>query len=94
LDGLPVADPRKRPEKDEGTDFPHVSAILAPHTLDRVAAWQDLGGRFHHDSRFNAPSSSPLTIRVANLAESYYLSLIYLSWQSVIVGDPLCALKP
>jgi uncharacterized protein (TIGR03790 family) len=29
-----------------------------------------------------------------NLAESYYLSLIYLSWQGVIVGDPLCALKP
>ena len=29
-----------------------------------------------------------------NLAESYYLSLVYLSWQSVIVGDPLCALKP
>ena len=30
-----------------------------------------------------------------NLAESYYLSLIYLSWQSVIVGDPLCAIgKP
>jgi uncharacterized protein (TIGR03790 family) len=28
------------------------------------------------------------------LAESYYLSLIYLSWQSVIVGDPLCRLKP
>jgi uncharacterized protein (TIGR03790 family) len=29
-----------------------------------------------------------------NLAESYYLSLVELSWQSVIVGDPLCALKP
>jgi len=29
-----------------------------------------------------------------NLAESSYVSLIYLSWQSVIVGDPLCALKP
>ena len=29
-----------------------------------------------------------------NLAESYYLSLVYLSWQSVIVGDPLCALRP
>jgi uncharacterized protein (TIGR03790 family) len=28
-----------------------------------------------------------------NLAESYYLSLVHLSWQSVIVGDPLCALK-
>ncbi|MCU1235900.1 MAG: hypothetical protein JWP63_3867 [Candidatus Solibacter sp.] len=29
-----------------------------------------------------------------NLAESYYLSLMSLSWQGVIVGDPLCALKP
>jgi uncharacterized protein (TIGR03790 family) len=29
-----------------------------------------------------------------NLAESYYVSLLYLSWQSVVVGDPLCALKP
>jgi len=30
-----------------------------------------------------------------NLAESYYISLPYLSWQSVIVGDPLCSLgKP
>jgi uncharacterized protein (TIGR03790 family) len=29
-----------------------------------------------------------------NLAESYYLSLIYLSWQSVVVGDPLCVLRP
>ena len=30
-----------------------------------------------------------------NLAESYYLSLVYLSWQSVIVGDPLCSIgKP
>lgn len=27
------------------------------------------------------------------LAESYYLSLPLLSWMSVIVGDPLCALK-
>jgi uncharacterized protein (TIGR03790 family) len=30
-----------------------------------------------------------------NLAESYYLSMVYLSWQGVIVGDPLCAIgKP
>ena len=28
-----------------------------------------------------------------NLADSYYLSLPYLSWQGVIAGDPLCALK-
>jgi uncharacterized protein (TIGR03790 family) len=29
-----------------------------------------------------------------NLAESYYLAMMNLSWQGVIVGDPLCALKP
>jgi len=29
-----------------------------------------------------------------NLAESYYLSMVQLSWQGVIVGDPLCVLKP
>jgi uncharacterized protein (TIGR03790 family) len=30
-----------------------------------------------------------------NLAESYYLSLVHLSWQGVVLGDPLCSLgKP
>lgn len=30
-----------------------------------------------------------------NLAESYYLGLAYLSWQGVVLGDPLCSLgKP
>ncbi len=30
-----------------------------------------------------------------NLAESYYLSLPYLSWMSIVLGDPLCSLgKP
>ncbi len=30
-----------------------------------------------------------------NLAESYYLSLPYLSWMGVVLGDPLCAIgKP
>jgi uncharacterized protein (TIGR03790 family) len=30
-----------------------------------------------------------------NLAESYYLSILPLSWQNVIIGDPLCSLgKP
>src|SRR4029453_11954546 len=26
-----------------------------------------------------------------NLAESFYLGMPYLSWQTIIVGDPLCA---
>ncbi len=29
-----------------------------------------------------------------NLAESYYLALPYLSWQGVVLGDPLCSLGP
>ena len=30
-----------------------------------------------------------------NLAESYYLSIPVLSWQNIVVGDPLCSLgKP
>ena len=30
-----------------------------------------------------------------NLAESYYLAIPRLSWQNIVVGDPLCALgKP
>jgi uncharacterized protein (TIGR03790 family) len=30
-----------------------------------------------------------------NLAESYYLSIRFLSWQNIVVGDPLCSLgKP
>ncbi|HTM12706.1 MAG TPA: TIGR03790 family protein [Bryobacteraceae bacterium] len=29
-----------------------------------------------------------------NLAESYYLAIPALSWQNVVVGDPLCALGP
>ncbi|MDI6780956.1 MAG: TIGR03790 family protein [bacterium] len=28
-----------------------------------------------------------------NLAESYYLATPYLSWQNIIVGDPLCRIK-
>jgi uncharacterized protein (TIGR03790 family) len=28
-----------------------------------------------------------------NLAESFYVSLPFLSWQSVVLGDPLCVLK-
>jgi uncharacterized protein (TIGR03790 family) len=29
-----------------------------------------------------------------NLAESYYLSIRSLSWQNIVIGDPLCSLGP
>ncbi len=29
-----------------------------------------------------------------NLAESYYLSIRGLSWQNIVIGDPLCAIGP
>ena len=33
----------------------------------------------------------PAYIAGFNLAESFYLSIPYLSWQNVVIGDPLCA---
>ena len=37
----------------------------------------------------------PAYVQGRNLAESYYLGLMYLSWQGIILGDPLCSLgKP
>jgi uncharacterized protein (TIGR03790 family) len=37
----------------------------------------------------------PAYYRGRNLAESYYVSLPWLSWQGVVLGDPLCSLgKP
>jgi uncharacterized protein (TIGR03790 family) len=29
-----------------------------------------------------------------NLAESFYMSIRFLSWQNIVVGDPLCSLGP
>jgi uncharacterized protein (TIGR03790 family) len=29
-----------------------------------------------------------------NLAESFYLSILWLSWENIVVGDPLCSLGP
>jgi uncharacterized protein (TIGR03790 family) len=36
----------------------------------------------------------PAYVSGFNLAESYYLAMPYLSWQTVVVGDPLCAAFP
>jgi uncharacterized protein (TIGR03790 family) len=36
----------------------------------------------------------PAYFQGRHLAESYYLSIPALSWQNVVVGDPLCTLKP
>ena len=34
----------------------------------------------------------PAYFQGRNLAESYYVSLPYLSWQGIVLGDPLCSL--
>ena len=36
----------------------------------------------------------PAYVSGFNLAESFYLAMPYLSWQTVVVGDPLCAPFP
>ena len=35
----------------------------------------------------------PAYFKGRNLAESYYLSIPALSWQNIVIGDPLCKLK-
>jgi len=35
----------------------------------------------------------PAYLKGRNLAESYYLSIPGLSWQNVVLGDPLCKLE-
>lgn len=35
----------------------------------------------------------PAYFQGRNLAESYYLSIPALSWQNIVIGDPLCSLK-
>jgi hypothetical protein len=36
----------------------------------------------------------PAYIDGRNLAESFYLSVPAISWQNVMIGDPLCTLRP
>ena len=36
----------------------------------------------------------PAYLNGRNLAESYYLSIPALSWQNIVIGDPLCRLRP
>ena len=36
----------------------------------------------------------PAYVSGFNLIESYYLAMPYLSWQTVVIGDPLCAPFP
>jgi len=46
-------------------------------------------------SRMGARRHLPAWYQGRNLADSYYLALPYLSWQGVVLGDPLCSLgKP
>ena len=45
------------------------------------------------DSRRTRTMSSRHTFTGRNLAESYYLGIPGLSWQNIVVGDPLCKLQ-
>ena len=41
---------------------------------------------------FQALSAKLGIVTGRNLAESYYLAILGLSWQNIVVGDPLCSL--
>ena len=53
----------------------------------------------HADEPFLAMTPHPEYLLPAyysgrNLAESYYMSIRALSWQNIVIGDPLCSLGP
>lgn len=57
------------------------------------------GASGHTDEPFLALTPRPELLLPAyyqgrNLAESYYLAIPGLSWQNIVVGDPLCAIGP
>jgi uncharacterized protein (TIGR03790 family) len=70
-------------------------SMTADYLLDGAT-----GASGHVDEPFLAQAPHPELLLPAyykgrNLAESYYLSLRSLSWQNIVVGDPLCSLgKP
>lgn len=45
----------------------------------------------YRDSALRPEILFPAYVAGFNLAESYYLAMPHLSWQTIIVGDPLCA---
>jgi len=51
---------------------------IQPHRTAREASGPDLLFAAYYSGR--------------NLAESFYLAIRSLSWQNIVVGDPLCSL--
>jgi uncharacterized protein (TIGR03790 family) len=72
----------------------------APQTLTADYVHEGVTGASGHvDEPFLAFTPRPDRLLPAyysgrNLAESYYLSIPALSWQNVVIGDPLCSIGP
>jgi len=72
----------------------------APQTLTADYINEGASGCSGHvDEPFLEMTARPETLFPAyfsgrNLAESYYLSMPVLSWQNIVVGDPLCRIGP
>ena len=69
-------------------------SMTADYILEGVT-----GASGHTDEPYLALNPHPQFLLPAyyhgrNLAESYYLSIPALSWQNVVIGDPLCSLGP
>jgi uncharacterized protein (TIGR03790 family) len=73
----------------------------APQTLTADYILEGVtGASGHTDEPFLALTPKPQLLLPAyykgrNLAESYYLAIPRLSWQNIVIGDPLCSIgKP
>ncbi|MFN9298358.1 MAG: TIGR03790 family protein [Acidobacteriota bacterium] len=71
----------------------------SPQSMMLDSVWEGASGVSGHvDEPYLTASTRPDVLFPAylngrNLAESYYLALPALSWQTIVVGDPLCRLE-
>ncbi len=71
----------------------------SPQSMMLDSVWEGVSGISGHvDEPFLRTSARPDVLFPAylngrNLAESYYLALPAVSWQTIVVGDPLCRLE-
>jgi uncharacterized protein (TIGR03790 family) len=80
--------PSKRPPSMFGSGSQSMAADLIREGASGVSAHVD---EPYLDATIRPQILFPAYVSGFNLAEAYYLAMPYLSWRTIVIGDPLCA---
>jgi uncharacterized protein (TIGR03790 family) len=80
--------PSKRPPSMFGNGSQSMAADLIREGASGVSAHVD---EPYLDATIRPQILFPAYVSGFNLAEAYYLAMPYLSWRTIVIGDPLCA---